>query len=100
MTDQGAHPYEDLGAWLTDDLFPGWARYWNDTDAVPPTFETPKPPWFRNTRVLAGVIAAVGGMLLAKGVFRAHGADLNVYLARSAALELATGAALAIALSL
>ena len=63
MTEQGAQPYEDLGAWLTDDLFPGWARYWNDTDAVPPTFETPKPPWFRNTRVLAGVIAAVPGIL-------------------------------------
>jgi hypothetical protein len=67
VTDQGAQPYEDLGAWLTDDLFPGWARYWNDTDAVPPTFETPKPPWFRNTRVLAGVIAAAASALVVAG---------------------------------
>ena len=61
MTEQGAQPYEDLGAWLTDDLFPGWARYWNDADTAPPTVETPKPPWFRNTRVLVGVIAAAAG---------------------------------------
>jgi 1,4-dihydroxy-2-naphthoate octaprenyltransferase len=53
----------------------------------------------RDPYVLAGVIAAVGGILLARGVFRASGAGLNVYLARSAALELATGAALAVALS-
>ena len=63
MTEQGAQPYEDLGAWLTDDLFPGWARYWNDADAAPPTVETPKPPWFRNTRVLVGVIAAAAATL-------------------------------------
>ena len=54
----------------------------------------------RDPLVLAGVIAAVGGLLLAKGVLRAQGAGLNVYLARTAALELVTGAALAIALSL
>ena len=53
----------------------------------------------RDSYVLAGIIAAVGGILLAKGVFRATGAGLNVYLARSAALELVTGAALAVALS-
>jgi hypothetical protein len=67
MTEQGAQPYEDLGAWLTDDLFPGWARYWNDADAAPPLFETPKPPWFRNTRVLVGVIAAAASTLVVAG---------------------------------
>lgn len=54
----------------------------------------------RDPYVLAGAIAAIGGLLLAKGVMNAQGAALNVYLARSAALELATGAALAIALSI
>ena len=67
MTEQGAQPYEDLGAWLTDDLFPGWARYWNDADTAPPTVETPKPPWFRNTRVLVGVIAAAASTLVVAG---------------------------------
>lgn len=67
MTEQGAQPYEDLGAWLTDDLFPGWARYWNDADAAPPTSETPKPPWFRNTRVLVGVIATAATTLVVAG---------------------------------
>jgi 1,4-dihydroxy-2-naphthoate polyprenyltransferase len=54
----------------------------------------------RDPLVLVGVIAAVGGILLAKGVFRATGSGLNVYLARSAALELVTGAALILALNL
>jgi 1,4-dihydroxy-2-naphthoate octaprenyltransferase len=54
----------------------------------------------RDPFVLAGVVAAVGGILLAKGVFRVTGAGLNVYLARSAALELVTGAALTLALIL
>jgi hypothetical protein len=67
MTERGAQPYEDLGAWLTDDLFPGWARYWNDADAAPPTSETPKPPWFRNTRVLVGVIATAATTLVVAG---------------------------------
>ena len=67
MTEQGAQPYEDLGAWLTDDLFPGWARYWNDADAAPPISETPKPPWFRNTRVLVGVIATAATTLVVAG---------------------------------
>ena len=54
----------------------------------------------REPFVLAAAIAAIGGLLLAKGVRRATGAGLNVYLARTAALELVTGAALSIALSL
>lgn len=48
------------------------------------------PPWL----ALPGGIALVGGMLLAGLVAKAEGAALNVCLARTAALEAATGAAL------
>ncbi len=57
-------------------------------------------PLTRDPLVCAAMIAAVGGLLLAKGVMQAQGAQLNVYLARSAALELVTGAALTILLSI
>jgi 1,4-dihydroxy-2-naphthoate octaprenyltransferase len=43
---------------------------------------------------LPATIALVGGMALSSGVARTRGAGLNVYLARTAALELATGAAI------
>lgn len=56
-------------------------------------------PRARDPYVLAAVLAGVGGILLARGVRRTHGAALNVYLARSAALELLTGAVLVIALT-
>ena len=51
-------------------------------------------PLARDPYVAAGVLASVGGVLLARGVKRTHGAALNSYLARTAALELATGAVL------
>ena len=54
----------------------------------------------RDPYVLAATLAGVGGLLLTRGVYRATGSGLNVYLARTAALELVTGAALATALSL
>ena len=59
MTEREALPYEDLGAWLTDDLFPGWARYWNEAPAAPP-----KPPWYRNSRVLLTMIAVAAAALV------------------------------------
>jgi hypothetical protein len=59
MTEREALPYEDLGAWFTDDLLPGWARYWNETPVVPP-----KPPWYRNSRVLLTVITAAASVLV------------------------------------
>lgn len=62
MTDRGALPYEDLGAWLTEDLFPGWAAYWNEAPAAPP-----KPPWYRNTRVLVAIITAAAAALVVAG---------------------------------
>jgi hypothetical protein len=57
-------------------------------------------PLTREPFMAAAMIAAVGGLLLAKGVMRAEGAGLNVYLARSALLELVTGAGLAAMLSI
>ena len=45
-------------------------------------------------------LAGIGGGLLGFGVARTHGAALNAYLARSAALELLTGAGLAAVLML
>lgn len=62
MTDRGALPYEDLGGWLTEDLFPGWAAYWNEAPAAPP-----KPPWYRNTRVLVAIITAAAAALVMAG---------------------------------
>lgn len=59
MTEREALPYEDLGAWLTDDLFPGWARYWNEAPAAPP-----KPPWYHNSRVLLTMIAVAAAALV------------------------------------
>jgi 1,4-dihydroxy-2-naphthoate octaprenyltransferase len=50
--------------------------------------------------LLPAAIALMGGVLLAKGVFHARGAELNRYLARSAALEMLTGALLVLALSI
>jgi len=52
-------PYEDLGAWFTDDLLPGWTRYWNEAPAAPP-----KPPWYRNSRVLLAMITAAAATLV------------------------------------
>ena len=46
------------------------------------------------------VVAGAGGGLLCLGLVRAHGAALNRYLSRSAALELITGLCLAIALTM
>jgi len=60
MTEREALPYEDLGAWFTDDLRPGWARYWNEAPTAPP-----KPPWYRNPRVLLAMIVAAGAVLVA-----------------------------------
>jgi hypothetical protein len=69
MTDRGALPYEDLGGWLTEDLFPGWAAYWNEAPAAPP-----KPPWYRNTRVLVTIItAAVAALVMAGAALVALG---------------------------
>lgn len=62
MTERGALPYEDLGGWLTEDLFPGWAAYWNEAPAAPP-----KPPWYRNTRVLVAIITAAAAALVMAG---------------------------------
>jgi 1,4-dihydroxy-2-naphthoate polyprenyltransferase len=45
-------------------------------------------------------VALAGGLALSLGVFTASGAGLNRYLARSAALEMLTGALLVIALSI
>jgi len=59
MTEREALPYEDLGAWFTDDLRPGWARYWNEAPVAPP-----KPPWYRNPRVLLAVITAAAAALV------------------------------------
>jgi len=63
MTEREALPYEDLGAWFTDDLRPGWARYWNEAPAAPP-----KPPWFRNPRVLLTVITVAAAALVVAAV--------------------------------
>ena len=60
MTEREALPYEDLGAWFTDDLRPGWARYWNEAPTAPPT-----PPWYRNPRVLLAMIVVAGAVLVA-----------------------------------
>ena len=57
-------------------------------------------PLKRNPFVLAGAIAGVGGLLLARAVFSASGSSLNRFLALTAVVELLTGAALAIALSI
>ena len=54
----------------------------------------------RDPYMVACTCAAIGGVLLTRGVFQASGTALNVYLARTAALELVTGAALALALSI
>ena len=59
MTEREALPYEDLGAWFTDDLRPGWARYWSQAPAAPP-----KPPWYRNPRVLLAVITVAAAALV------------------------------------
>jgi len=59
MTEREALPYEDLGAWFTDDLRPGWARYWNEAPVAPP-----KPPWYRNPRVLLAVITVAAAALV------------------------------------
>jgi hypothetical protein len=63
MTEREALPYEDLGAWLTEDLFPGWARYWNETPTAPP-----KPPWYRNSHVLLAMIAVAAAVLVVASV--------------------------------
>jgi hypothetical protein len=63
MTEREALPYEDLGAWLTEDLFPGWARYWNETPTAPP-----KPPWYRNSRVLLAMITVAAAALVVASV--------------------------------
>jgi len=63
MTEREALPYEDLGAWLTEDLFPGWARYWNEAPIAPP-----KPPWYRNSRVLLALITAAAAVLVVASV--------------------------------
>ena len=62
MTERGALPYEDLGGWLTEDLFPGWAAYRSEAPAAPP-----KPPWYRNTRVLVAIITAAAAALVMAG---------------------------------
>jgi hypothetical protein len=74
MTEREALPYEDLGAWLTEDLFPGWARYWNEAPAAPP-----KPPWYRNARVLLVMIAVAAAVLVVASVLLVtlDGADFN-----------------------
>jgi predicted lipid-binding transport protein (Tim44 family) len=59
MTEREAMPYEDLGAWFTDDLLPGWTRYWSEAPAAPP-----KPPWYRNSRVLLAMITAAAATLV------------------------------------
>lgn len=59
MTEREAMPYEDLGAWFTDDLLPGWARYWNEAPTAPP-----KPPWYRNSKVLLTMITAAAAALV------------------------------------
>ena len=53
-------------------------------------------PWLYAPAAVAGL----GGLLLARGIARTRGAALNAYLARSAALELLTGAGLAAVLML
>jgi len=63
MTEREALPYEDLGAWLTEDLFPGWARYWNGAPTAPP-----KPPWYRNSRVLLAMIIVAAAVLVVASV--------------------------------
>jgi len=63
MTEREALPYEDLGAWFTDDLRPGWARYWNEAPTAPP-----KPPWYRNPRVLLTVITVAAAALVVAAV--------------------------------
>lgn len=63
MTEREALPYEDLGAWFTDDLRPGWARYWNEAPTA-----APKPPWYRNTRVLLAVITVAAAALVVAAV--------------------------------
>ena len=63
MTEREALPYEDLGAWLTEDLFPGWARYWNEAPTAPP-----KPPWYRNSQVLLAMITAAAAVLVVASV--------------------------------
>ena len=63
MTEREALPYEDLGAWLTEDLFPGWARYWNEAPTAPP-----KPPWYRNSRVLLAMITVAAAALVVSSV--------------------------------
>ena len=63
MTEREALPYEDLGAWLTEDLFPGWARYWNEVPTAPP-----KPPWYRNSRVLLLIVTAAAAVLVVASV--------------------------------
>jgi predicted lipid-binding transport protein (Tim44 family) len=60
MSEREAMPYEDLGAWFTDDLRPGWARYWSEAPAAPP-----KPPWYRNSQVLLAMITAAAATLVA-----------------------------------
>lgn len=52
----------------------------------------------RPTLLIPAAIAGFGGLLFCRGMFRTTGRDLNRYLARSAALELITAAALAVAL--
>jgi hypothetical protein len=66
MTEREALPYEDLGAWFTDDLRPGWARYWNEAPAAPAA--PPEPPWFRNPRVLLTVITVAAAALVVAAV--------------------------------
>ena len=63
MTEREALPYEDLGAWFTDDLRPGWARYWNEAPVA-----APKPPWYRNSRVLLAVITVAAAALVVAAV--------------------------------
>ncbi len=54
----------------------------------------------REPYMVACTCAILGGLLLTRGVFATSGAGLNVYLARTAALEMVTGAAFAAALSI
>lgn len=63
MSEREALPYEDLGAWFTDDLRPGWARYWNEAPTAPP-----RPPWYRNPRVLLAVITVAAAALVVAAV--------------------------------
>jgi hypothetical protein len=63
MTEREALPFEDLGAWFTDDLRPGWARYWNEAPTAPPN-----PPWYRNPRVLLAVITVAAAALVVAAV--------------------------------